>query len=534
MLRNMNPSPLEAIFTSIELLDRAATHTDAARKSDGITYTPVSVVREMVALAAPNENEMIHEPSCGRGVFIFGLVEHWLAQGRSLAWVDAWAQAHLRCGDLDATAIEDLKTLWLQFFAEQGHAAAPIQAVVQDGLFGELAQTRADLILGNPPYVRVQHLPENTRAALRAKYAGCAKGNVDLYYAFFEDALHRAKRVCYIMPNSWLANASAKRLRQTVLPRLTHLVDFGSRLVFAPVRAYTAIVLCEAEEAVSPVISVRANLPGEGGEWTDLQRTDARWSLDRFHPLNALGDASVPMLGSVVEVVSGIATLADHAFALPSPERFERHGEPWVRQVDPLDSSQALEVPERYAPRLLKATKVSLSPEAEGARILCPYDAAWKIVDEATLEREAPDLLAWLGRRRTVLEGRDKGKTQGYEAWYAYGRRQGFWSPRKDEHVLLMPMMGNGRLASVPVDVAALGGRFLFTSGFVLRPLPEANLDLAALSVQLGSATAWAFVKREGKAWAGAGDYMTLGARALRRLPLVSDEKEHHADREKA
>lgn len=520
----MKSSPLKIpdlswVFETIDRLDRQAVHSDDARKQAGITYTPVTVARAMVALANPQADEMIHEPACGRGVFVFALVEHWLTGGHDLAWVNEWASNHLRVGDTDADAIGDLRQLWAHFFAQHGLIADPLQAHVQDGLFGQAAQERVGLILGNPPYVRVQHLPETARTALRAKYPGCAKGNVDLYYAFFEDALQRSDRVCYIMPNSWLANASAKRLRQTVLPRLTHLVDFGSRLIFAPVRAYTAIVMC-GRAPVSGPIAVRDNLPGEGGDWINIERDDGRWAPNRFHPLNAQGNANDPTLGDVAEVVSGIATLADHAFLLSNPECFKRAGKRWVRQVDPLDPSFTLEVPEAFAPRLLKATKVTASPGAEGPRILCPYDAHWAIVDEATLHTQAPDLLAWLNRRRAVLDGRDKGKTAGYEAWYAYGRRQGLWTPGADEDVLLMPMMGNGRLTSVPVSVNEVGGRFLFTSGFVIRARsPDTNLT--KVGRQLEKPEAWAFVKREGKAWAGAGDYMTLGARALRRLPLV-------------
>jgi hypothetical protein len=512
------PAPIQSVFNAIEQMDQHAIYTEATRKNEGITYTPVDVAREMVILAQPRDNEVIHEPACGRGVFVFALVEHWLNQGRNLQWIANWAHGHLRVGDTDAQAVADLKDLWLNFFAQQGVEADPLHAVVEDGLFGALAQERAGLVLGNPPYVRVQHLPETTRADLRAKYPGCAKGNVDLYYAFFEDALRRADRVCYIMPNSWLSNASAKKLRAQVLPRLSALIDFGSRLLFAPVRAYTAIVVCEKQPG--SMILVRNSLPHEKGEWQAVARTDARWGPDRFNALIEANTENRQTLNEVAVVVSGIATLADHAFTLPSPERFIRDGAPWVRQVDPLDGDYTLEVPEAFAPRILKATKIRQPPEAEGPRILCPYDAHWKIIDEKTLDAQAPDLLKWLNRRRAVLDGRDKGKTHGYEAWYAYGRRQGFWTAEHNETVVLMPQMGNGALTCVAVNTETLGGRFLFTSGFILRRKPGAALSLEALAEQLRSPSAWAFVKREGKAWAGAGDYMTLGARALRRLPL--------------
>lgn len=513
----MPASLLAPTFAEIARLDLASGHDGEARKHGGITYTPPAIARAMVAMAAPDEHETIQEPACGRGVFIFALVEWWLEQGRDLAWIDRWAQARLACGDTDAAAIADLQRLWQAFFASQGHTAAPLHAVVEDGLFGPQAQARCGLILGNPPYVRVQHMAPEVRARVRTRYPCCAKGNVDLYYAFFEDALRRARRVCYIMPSSWLANASARPLRRLARTRLARLVDFGERLVFAPVRAYTAIALCDDGAGADILASER--LPEEGGIWRRVARGDARWSEERFCPLAPADTAGGETLGEVAEVISGIATLADKAFLLPAPERFVRGGERWVRQADPLAGGEAVEVPERFTRRLLKATRLPERLDAEGPRLLYPYDAARKIVAEAVLEREAPGLLAWLERRRAALDGRDKGKTGGYEAWYAYGRRQGFWEAGEDETVLLVAQVGHaGRLPVRQVATRAVGA-FLFTSGFVVRPNPGTAVDRLALA--LAAPAAWTLVQREGRVWAGAGEYRTFGARTLRRIPVA-------------
>lgn len=500
-------------YEKIQELDLAASHSANRRKAEGITYTPPEIARSMVALLDPQPTHTLLEPSCGRGVFLFAVVEHWQSQGRSLSWIDHWAQQHLFACDLDEQAVEDLRGLWEDFFASRGHAAAPLNVQAQDGLFGPWSSRRFNAVLGNPPYVRIQHLSKDTRSQIRSKYASCAKGNVDLYYAFLEDALARAERVCLITPNSWMSNDSAKTLRQTLLPRLSAVIDFGTRLVFAPVRAYTAITLCEAQPGNT--IRVRDNLPEEGGAWRTLERTDPRWDASRFIPLAPQQVCSEVVLGDRFEVLSGIATLADHAFTLPQP-RLGSHGT--VLQADPLAGGQDVEFPERYAPRLVKITKAG-ALDRTGPRILYPY-ADGSIEQESRLKTLAPGLLDWLSRRRTILEGRDKGKTQDYDAWYAYGRRQGLWQARPGETLMLLPQMGNGALAPVLVGAADIGP-FLFTSGFVIRAKPGTTTEaLRALCEYLKSPQAWAFVQQEGKAWAGKGDYRTLGARALRRMPI--------------
>ena len=501
-------------FERIAELDENSSHSSADRKKQGITYTPPAVARAMVDMLALREYETVFEPSCGRGVFVFALVQYWLGLGKSLAWIDQWAQEHLFACDLDEKAVKDLQQLWLDYFLDNGHEAQPLNAYSEDGLFGALSTRKFDAIVGNPPYVRIQNLDEATRGKIRGKYRSCQKGNVDLYYAFMEDALSRADRVCLITPNSWMSNDSAKFLRQLILPRLSEVVDFGTRLIFSPVRAYTAIVLCQLNPGST--IRVRGNLPNEGGDDLHIPRTDLRWAEERFTPLIQSRNNTGLTLGDRFEVLSGIATLADKSFILPSP-RIGSDGN--IFQTDPLDHGYEVRVPEEYAPRLIKITKPG-KLDKTGARILYPYTSKGTIQSEAILHQKAPGLLDWLERRREILDGRDNGKTQGYEAWYAYGRKQGLWQAQDDENLLLLPLMGNGALNPIQISTGDIGP-FLFTSGFVIRPKPGQGPDtLEMLAQYLRSAQAWEFVQQEGKAWAGKGDYRTLGARALRRMPL--------------
>ena len=56
-----------------------------------------------------------------------------------------------------------------------------------DYLF-ETGDVEADFVIGNPPYVRLEDIPEETAALYRDAYRPCA-GRADLYVAFFEAAL---------------------------------------------------------------------------------------------------------------------------------------------------------------------------------------------------------------------------------------------------------------------------------------------------------------------------------------------------------
>jgi hypothetical protein len=562
------------VFEAINALDHASALTADGRKADGVVYTPPSLARSMCAMLDPDPAARVLEPSCGRGVFVFSILHH-QKERHGWSWSQAarWAEAHLFASELDAQALADLARLWTIHFDRHGVASDLSDNLrAGDALFGGFSAERFGAVLGNPPYVRIQNLPDATRLAIQARFSSCAKGNVDLFYAFCQQALEIAERVCFVVPNSLFSNNSAKALRAQLAPRLRCAIDFGARLVFAPVRAYSCVFLAEPADARGPLAFWRNNLPEEGGKWLAVPAARLLSRADRYaflhaghspaaerlglvHPHHAHereqahgeGDAhghgaghggpaahgqahgraghagsshghaaAHRTLGDVADVLSGIATLADGSYVLPAGQVVQnpQGGEAWAF-ADPATGAPR-SIPLELCPRFLKLTKVRGAQEAtdaNGPRILCPYDAAWKVVPEKDLP---PDALAWLLARKATLLGRDKGKTEGYEAWHAYGRRQGFCSFDPSDKLLLLAGMAHGPMSPIAVSGQDLAPRFLFASGFVVRPKDPDDAD--KVEAFLRSNACWSQILREGRAWAGGKDYRTFGARLLRTL----------------
>jgi type I restriction-modification system DNA methylase subunit len=68
------------------------------------------------------------------------------------------------------------------------------QIIHGDALFNDnLKYESFDLIIGNPPYIRIQNVEPAYRKLLRDKFSTCLFGNSDIYYAFFEQALKLSK-----------------------------------------------------------------------------------------------------------------------------------------------------------------------------------------------------------------------------------------------------------------------------------------------------------------------------------------------------
>lgn len=107
-----------------------------------------------------------------------------------------------------------------------------------------------DAIVANPPYVKLDHLTPAERTLYTSYMGASLKGRVDAYLAFVKLALDAAKPggfVCLVLPQTFLANANAKPLRDIIRQEyeVRCLVDLSEIDVFEGVGAYTILLILE-------------------------------------------------------------------------------------------------------------------------------------------------------------------------------------------------------------------------------------------------------------------------------------------------
>ncbi|HEY5006772.1 MAG TPA: DNA methyltransferase [Caulobacteraceae bacterium] len=152
-----------------------------------------------------------------------------------------------------------------------------------------------DVVLGNPPYVKLQNLrqvdPDVADYLLAARednfYASTQTGNFDLYLPFIEKGLTLLRpngRMGYIAPSIWTVAQYGAGLRNLIQREraLCRWVDFKSHQVFREATTYTALQIF----AKSPSDAVQV-APAPNGE-ADL--AGVRWD----NPEQALAWDSLP------------------------------------------------------------------------------------------------------------------------------------------------------------------------------------------------------------------------------------------------
>ena len=109
-----------------------------------------------------------------------------------------------------------------------------------------------DVIVGNPPYVHLENIREESEKLSKQNYQTYDKRG-DLYALFVEkgfSVLKESGYISYIMPNKWLQAGYGKSLRGYFLSKkLVRLIDFGDMQIFEGATTYPCIFISQNEDS---------------------------------------------------------------------------------------------------------------------------------------------------------------------------------------------------------------------------------------------------------------------------------------------
>lgn len=323
----------------------------------GAVFTRPEVVAFMLDLAGyradrPLDQLRLLEPSVGQGDFLLPAIDRLIAAWRS--GPNAGDLAALKgaiCGvELHADTFAHTRDLVVERLIQYGIPAGQADRladgwlVAGDFLLAELPG-RFDVVIGNPPYVRQERIPDALMAEYRARYQ-TIYDRADLYVPFLERSLlllAEGGQLGFICADRWMKNRYGGPLRALVA-RHFHLrayVDMVDTPAFqSEVIAYPAITLIARAPGTVTRVAHRPELsPATLRELADLLTAeslppgqhqvralegvaagDAPWVLDTSDQLALVRrlEADFPTLEQAgCKVGIGVATGADKAFIGP-------------------------------------------------------------------------------------------------------------------------------------------------------------------------------------------------------------------------
>ena len=269
------------------------------RKEHGIYYTPKFItdyiVRETVGrflqenAGYPDKlhNIKILDPACGSGSFLIRAYDELLRYhakeiNKPLDKLDQWERLPILTNnifgvDLDKQAVEVARlNLLLRSLAKReplpylgnniknGNSLISGTEEELKKYFGDSWKDKNpfnwedefkdiiknggfDVVIGNPPYVRVDALPEEDKAFWKDNYSSSV-GKYDLYYLFLEQAIKLTKKVSvfsFITPNRYCTNTTGDNLRKLLLQQcdVINIISVSRLGVFEEAANYPVIVI---------------------------------------------------------------------------------------------------------------------------------------------------------------------------------------------------------------------------------------------------------------------------------------------------
>ena len=415
------------------------------RKVNGAFYTPMKITKLMVDEIINADHLRICDPSCGCGAFLIEAAEKISDEyGKDIIDVieenifgsDIADYGVRRCkivfslmailkkreiGEIkfNIYALDSLEVDWKALFPE----------VFKDGGF--------DIVIGNPPYVKFQDLPQGLRKSLYYNWKTLKKGTYNLYFAFFELGVQLLKNdgiLGYITPNNYFTSLSAIHLREFLANNtlIQKIVDFNHLLLFS-VQTYTCITFL-AKRVGSRFKYERINSYNDYNKLDSLKSLtysyiyyttlyNKKWRLLRHIDYeNIKSIENFNKLGQLTEIRVGIATLKDSVYFVDGSKHINGY---FIKQYR--DKEYLIE--DGITKRIDKISDFNSQEDIDNnkRRIIFPYKINAKkasLIPEDELRRKYPKAYEYLLAARKELETREKGKGE-YPSWYAYGRTQG-------------------------------------------------------------------------------------------------------------
>jgi type I restriction-modification system DNA methylase subunit len=315
-----------------------------------------------------------------------------------------------------------------------------------------------DLVVANPPYVRIQNLSSEVKETYSARYSTAIK-NFDIYVPFIErglDWLADDGKLAYICPNRLFTNDYAEEIRNRLGEEpITHLIDFKDTEVFDAATPYPCIVgvdmseevdrdvKCarfaeEKEDVLKEIIHLNGwETPDETKGYELFKYPQPRlrednqdeylpsWKLapeperNIYDYLNEMDDNRLGDLAK--EVFVGTQTSANTVYVGEIVGEHENDG---VVMFEPSGEEIAYPIEEGILRRVLKGKEIDRwGVDWEGLWMVLPYqvksDTA-EIIPESELKEKLPHAWCFFLEHEKKLKGRESGKMEDREDWYGY------------------------------------------------------------------------------------------------------------------
>ncbi len=482
----------------------------ADRIVTGAVYTPQNVRRAILQSVLGNKSEdelwriRIADISCGCGGFLMDAA-NWIHNKTGKKYSEIFKE-NIYGIDIQDYSIERTKVLLSLLALSEGEDKDFEFNLLCRNTLGyadkdwDVRYTGFDVVVGNPPYVCSRNLSEDTHIKLRT-YEVCSSGHPDLYIPFFQIAIEMLKAdgcLGFITMNTFLRSVNGRAVRRYFSRHRfsISIVDFRGYQVFDSKNTYTCLFYLDKQHIANDILYA----VDEQGDLSDNVHYTAvpyaalddykGWTLNNFDRTVVIEAVGI-QIKDYCSSRHGIATLSNDTYIhKPIAEDDE------FFYID--EEGERLSIERGICRDIVNPNKLNAIGDFDLLieKVIFPYriEKGRAIVytpDE--MKRLFPNALAYLETKRSILMSRDKGKTNAYPQWYAFGRTQSLVMPR---YKLFFSKFANKPIRCVICDNPDL----MLYNGLAFVSQSEKKLRI--LKTIMESNLFWGYVKANAKPYA--------------------------------
>lgn len=487
-------------------------------KQLGQVPTPTWIVQEILDATNYTGKQILRryalEPACGSGQFLCEMVSRYIQVGidnnLTHQQISDELSEYIIGVEIDKSAYDECINRLNQIIQEKlGISSISWRIYHKNTLdFYQNYRSYFDWIVGNPPYVRLHNLNDETRNILKEKFQ-FTKGTTDLYLAFFEMCffmLNERGKFGFITPNSFLYNNSYRDFRQFLQneKKLKLLYDLKSNKVFDGYSTYTAISVFDNSYQNDYFIYKEFinNQFHEINHINYCQLDSKKWiftNKENNEFLSKINNNKQKSLQDYFNIQYGFATLRDKIFIDKA-----------IHQENGLSLFRETMIETAILRPIIKGSRYKGSSD-DIEHIIFPYtnqNGRYVAYDETELASTFPLAYAYLLENKTELLKRDSDKKA---QWFEFGRSQGLQTSHQEKIVISTLVHQQINFFQLPKEILVYSGIFLTKK--------HDDIDWQIAKNALGSSEFLQYARLTGKDMSGG--YKSLSSKQIKSYGLI-------------
>jgi len=389
-----------------------------------------------------------------------------------------------------------------------------------------------DVVIGNPPYIRIQDLVSSDKEAVdfyNERYVTTGKGNYDLYVPFVEQAISLLKSeggMCFIMPHKFINANYGKPLKGFIGEGklLERIVHFGSSQIFEDATTYTGLFFLSKKTNKKVYFSETEDIEEfKNGTYPIFREsTSALLTADQWVFLEPQEATLLEKIQSIPEtleskterIFQGVKTSADKIYIV---ELLKDLGDDVEIYCKENEKDYILEK-EILKPLIKGGNSSPYDISETNLLLIFPYKDG-ELQESLYLKERSPKTWEYLNDHKDYLESRENNSFQD-KKWYRFGRSQALNEIQK-------PKIFTPDIAPSPRFSFDKKGEFAFTGGAAggYGIIPNNKTEFEFLLAILNSdVTSWYISKTSTKM---RGNWLSFESRFIKSIPIpnVTSEK---------